>query len=127
MGFLDRLRASQNTQNEDWSILSDVKQLDQIDKLSHEKDVVLFKHSTTCGISAGAKNRIETDWSAITPGTSFYYLDLLSYRPISKAIAERYGVRHESPQILIIRKGQAIYHSSHHSINISAINGAMAS
>ncbi len=126
MGFLDRLRASQSTQQEGWDILSDVSQLKKIDELSKEKPVILFKHSTTCGISASAKHRIEMDWSDLEGDFAFYYLDLLRLRPISKAIADRYGVRHESPQVLVIKNGKATYHTSHHGIQISSINKAIS-
>jgi len=125
MGFLDRLKASQSSKNTAWKMLADHAQLDAIDNLSKEKPVVLFKHSTTCGISASAKNRLEIDWDSLSGDFEFYYLDLLSYRPISNAISKRYDIRHESPQILVIKDGVATYHSSHHGIQVGAIQQAL--
>jgi len=125
MGFLDRLKASQASQIDAWTALTELKQLDLIDATSQEKTVIIFKHSTTCGISASAKRRLEFDWSAIEGEFDFYYLDLLNYRQISSAIADRYGVRHESPQILVIKKGKATYDSSHHAIQATAISSAV--
>ncbi len=126
MGFLDRLRASQSAGMSDWKMLDSIKQLDEIDALSKEKTVVIFKHSTTCGISAGAKNRLESDWPKLEGDIAFYYLDLLSYRPISNEIASRYGVRHESPQIIVINNGNAVHDSSHHRISVGDLNSAIA-
>ncbi len=126
MGFLERLQASQDARVGNWIMLAEMDQLDEIDNISMSRPVVLFKHSTSCGISAGAKYRLESDWDQIPEDVSFYFLDLLRYRPISNAIAERYLVRHESPQILVIREGKAIYSASHHRVNISSLIGAIS-
>jgi len=121
MGFLDRLKASQATGIENWKTLDDIAQLDQISKDSKSKTVVLFKHSVTCGISAGAKHRLESQWDLINADIDFYYLDLLSYRSISNAIADRWGVRHQSPQIIVIKDDKAIHDTSHGSISAGAL------
>ncbi|MEL6124546.1 MAG: bacillithiol system redox-active protein YtxJ [Bacteroidota bacterium] len=126
MGFLDRLRASQSNTITNWKNLTSTSQLEEIDELSKAQPVIIFKHSTTCGISAGAKNRLESGWEAIPEDATLYYLDLLSYRAVSNAIADRYGVRHESPQIIVIRDGKASYNVSHHAIQPQAIAGALA-
>lgn len=119
MGFLDRLKASQATGVESWKTLEDISQLDQIAEDSKNKTVVLFKHSVTCGISAGAKNRLESRWDLVKTDIDFYYLDLLSHRDISNAIADRWGVRHQSPQIVVIKGNKAVYDTSHGSISAS--------
>lgn len=126
MGFLDRLKKSQNSAMSQWKTLTSLEQLNDIDKDSKGKPVVLFKHSTTCGISAGAKHRIEIDWTKLEGEVmDFYYLDLLNYRPISNAIAERYNVRHESPQIIVVKNGKATFNTSHHRINADAVKSAL--
>jgi bacillithiol system protein YtxJ len=51
----------------------------------------------------------------------FYFLDLISYRPISNDIAERFHVHHESPQIIIIKNGEAIFDESHLAIQMDEI------
>jgi bacillithiol system protein YtxJ len=50
-----------------------------------------------------------------------YYLDLLNHRDISNAIAERFGVFHQSPQIIVIKDGKAIFDTSHESIDARKI------
>lgn len=102
-----------------WNTLTDEKQLDAIKEESKQHPVVIFKHSTRCAISSMAKNRLERDEQS--PGISFYYLDLLSYRPISNKIAEEFQVQHESPQILLIKGGQCVYDESQNGINMSDI------
>ncbi len=51
----------------------------------------------------------------------FYYLDLLNYRTISNAIAEKFSVYHESPQILLIKNGECTYDESHGGIRMEEI------
>lgn len=87
---------------------------------SHEHPVVVFKHSTRCSISRMALRQFESDWNLdgkITP----YFLDLLEYRPISNAITERLGVVHQSPQVIVIKDGQAVYDASHEGIAVAAL------
>lgn len=104
-----------------WIRLTDINQLDEIDALSKEEArmVAIFKHSTRCSISSMALNRVDKG-EANMPA---YFLDLLAYRNISNAIADRYGVEHESPQLLIIQDGRVIFHSSHNMINIAQLQG----
>lgn len=104
-----------------WQKLTSIDQLDEVDESSKEKPVLLFKHSTSCPISAMALNRFERSYKE---NTAFepYYLDLISYRDVSNEIANRYGVRHESPQVLLIKGAKAIYNTSHTAITFEEAN-----
>ena len=97
-----------------WIALTDIAQLDRVVEDSTTKPVLLFKHSTRCSISDMAKARL--DRSNLSDTMDAYYLDLITYRPLSQAIAERFAVHHESPQILLIRNGECILDASHNSI-----------
>ncbi len=97
-----------------WSKLEKIDVLEQIKTESIEKPILIFKHSTTCSISATALNRLERKWNpAKLPKLVPYYLDLLRYRDISNQIAHVFGVEHQSPQILLIANGKCVYHTSH--------------
>lgn len=98
-----------------WITLSSPGQLQQIKDA--EGYSVIFKHSSRCPVSMMAKKRFEFDWDAIPEGTSVYFLDLISYRELSTAIAEQFRVYHESPQVLLIKKGECIYETSHSEIS----------
>jgi bacillithiol system protein YtxJ len=91
--------------------------LDKLEQLSHiansEGYSVIFKHSTRCSVSMMAKKRFEQEWDSIPEGTPVYFLDLISFRDISNKIAEQFNVHHESPQMLLIKKGECIYETSH--------------
>ena len=127
MNFLDRIKSTlQSEMVDSWKIITNTSQLDEAEAISYEKPVILFKHSVSCGISAAAKYRLEQNWSDLEADVEFYYLDLLAYRPISNEIASRYKVIHQSPQVIILKGGVAVYDNSHHMISIAALNTAIA-
>lgn len=110
---------------EDWQVLGEISQLEEIKKRSFEKPVVIFKHSVSCGISAMAKHKLESQWDFDQDSIDFFYLDLLALRPISNKIAEMFGVIHQSPQLIVIRNGEAVYNTSHHMVSVDAIKQAL--
>ena len=125
MSLLDRFKSEKNAGPfKNWKNLTQLSQLDQIKDDSFQKPIVLFKHSTTCGISAGAKYRLQEPWD-FKEEIDFYYLDLLSFREISNKIAEQFGVTHQSPQIIIIAMGEVTFHTSHHNINFEKLKAAV--
>lgn len=102
-----------------WHPLTKIEQLQEIVDRSAHTPQVIYKHSTRCSISQVVKNRLEKD---IAPdAVDFYFLDLIAYRSVSNAIAEQFSVHHESPQILVIRKGKCVYDDSHMAINMDDI------
>ncbi|UOQ66510.1 bacillithiol system redox-active protein YtxJ [Hymenobacter volaticus] len=109
-----------------WQPLTQAEQLQDIVRESHEKPVLIFKHSTTCSISAAAKGKMERQWAdAGLTDTKLYYLDLLRFRPISAEIAQKFGVRHESPQLLLIKDGECHYNASHMGIRLSDVKSVV--
>jgi len=98
-----------------WQKLENLSQLNEVDSNSSDTTVAIFKHSTRCSISSMALARLEKGWDV--EKIPIYFLDLISYREISNAIADRYGVTHESPQLILVKDGKAIFNSSHMSIN----------
>jgi len=103
-----------------WIPLTTETQLDEIVGQSASKPVVIFKHSTRCSISSTALSRLERAWNATN--TPAYYLDLIAYRPVSGAIAEKFEIEHQSPQILVINKGKCSYSATHWDIAFDEIN-----
>ena len=103
----------------DWITLDKEEQLNGIVQKSFEKPQLIYKHSISCPISSMSKLRLEK--SNAPDSIDFYYLDILTNRPISNRIATDFDVRHESPQILLIKDGKAVYNNSHHHINMDDI------
>lgn len=104
-----------------WTALTKESQLNQIIEKSKSVPCLIFKHSTTCPISSMARHRVEVKWDFENGEVDAYHLDLLSYRNISNAIAEVFGVQHQSPQVLLIQDGMCIFDTSHLDITLEGI------
>ncbi|MEZ4858235.1 MAG: bacillithiol system redox-active protein YtxJ [Flavobacteriaceae bacterium] len=102
-----------------WLRLTQVEQLDEIIERSKTLPVAIFKHSTMCGISRMVLRNFERDHAIEPEKLKLYYLDLLAFREVSNEVGYRFQVIHQSPQLLVIKNGVAVYHASHHSIQAS--------
>ncbi len=105
-----------------WIPLTDEKQLDQIIATSFQTPIAIYKHSTRCSISLMVKRSLESDWKAPDEEIPAYYLDLLSFRSVSNKIAGIFGIRHESPQLILIKDGKAVYHASQSEIDYAEMS-----
>ncbi len=110
-----------------WLPLTAPEQLADLVRESHQHPVLIFKHSTTCSISAAAKSKLERQWpeAKLPADSALYYLDLLNYRPLSGQVAQEFGIAHESPQLLLIEGGVCRYHASHLGIRLSEAGAAL--
>ena len=101
-----------------WNKLEQIEQLVDVDVQSHQAPVIVFKHSTRCSISSAALARLERSWNETEMiEVQAYYLDLIANRTTSNAVADHYEVEHQSPQVLVIKKGDCIYNESHMGID----------
>jgi bacillithiol system protein YtxJ len=107
--------------HERWKKLESLSQLDEAIEHSHASTQIIFKHSTRCIISKMVLQQFEESLDAIPEQATLLFLDLLNHRDISNAIAMQLSVHHESPQIFVIKNGQAVFHESHHSIDATTI------
>jgi len=100
--------------------LTTVEQWDEALRRSGEKPVLVFKHSTQCPISAGAREAlqryVDDAGRAGTAPCEFAVVHVIENRPVSNAIAEATGVKHESPQAILLRDGKPVWHASHWTI-----------
>jgi bacillithiol system protein YtxJ len=103
--------------------LTSHNQLAEIDRLSADRYVYVMKHSSRCGISFAALEHYE-QFAEYGHDIHIYLLDLITYRDVSNAIADRYGVPHSSPQVLVIRDGKSVRHATHYSIDVHWLNTA---
>ena len=108
-----------------WIALKSRDQLDTLMAESKNQPVLIFKHSTSCSISQTALNRLERNWkeeemTSVKP----YYLDLLSHRDISRGVAALFDVEHQSPQVIVLKDGEAVFHRSHFDIDFVSVKTA---
>ena len=96
-----------------WKSLTIREQLETIGENSYSRPQLVYKHSTTCGISSMVFRLLETSEALQDGKADLYFLDLHAHRDISNLIAENYGVRHQSPQVLVIRNGKVVATASH--------------
>jgi bacillithiol system protein YtxJ len=108
-----------------WVKLTTIEQLDELIDRSAAIPVLLFKHSTTCGISSMVLNRFESGWNADPSACVCVYVDLKAYRSVSNAIAEKTGIRHESPQAILLKNRTAVYDASHGMIDAATIKSLL--
>ncbi|MCB9231854.1 MAG: bacillithiol system redox-active protein YtxJ [Bacteroidia bacterium] len=104
-----------------WKALTTAGDLDHLRKESFLRPQLIFKHSTRCGISHGALDRLESSVARLGEISDLYYLDLLSFRGLSNQIAEDFGIPHASPQILIIQEGKSTLNLTHYGIQVDSI------
>jgi bacillithiol system protein YtxJ len=107
--------------NSHWKVLDHVDLLSDIAKQSQHRPQVLFKHSTRCSISTMAMNRLLRLDDAFYNNADFYYLDLIAHRDVSASIAEQFHVHHESPQVIVLKQGDATYDASHMEITVAEL------
>jgi bacillithiol system protein YtxJ len=117
--FKENVNSSKEEVNETakFYTLDKMEQFDEIDEISQTKPVVLFKHSTRCSISRMALKQFDAEINYPEEKIDWYLLDLLNHRDLSNEIANRYNVVHQSPQIVVIRNGKAVFNESHDSIS----------
>lgn len=105
-----------------WNNLQSLEQLEEIDQLSESQPVIIFKHSTRCSISAASLDRLERKWDDEEMQNCLpFFLDLIRHREVSNAIAKKYSMPHQSPQVLVIRQGKCTFEASHFGINYQEV------
>ena len=103
-----------------------VNDLDKALSDSHARPVVLFKHSYTCGISAEALDELRAHIDeARANGVHYAMVTVQTHRDLSNAIAQRLGIRHETPQAILIRQGRAVWTASHFRVNAAELQKAL--
>lgn len=91
------------------------EQVDELFELSFSEPVIFYKHSSSCGISGGV-------FQIISDVDAQINMVVVQNAPdLSDTIAERTGVRHESPQTIVVKKGKAVYHASHYDVTVADI------
>ena len=115
-GIFESNKESNNREKFNWIPLVESGELKEIVEISNEKLVVIFKHSTRCGISSGVLSRFEKATDSNLESVAFYFLDLIKYRNISNQIAKEFNVYHQSPQAIFLKNGVVVQHESHYDI-----------
>ena len=101
-------------------MLESLHEIEGFDRLLEEPLAIVFKHSSTCGISARAHREVEAFLSK-HPGRRIHMVEVVGARTLSDYIESKTGIRHESPQLLVLRDGEVVWHGSHSRVTAGAI------
>jgi bacillithiol system protein YtxJ len=111
----------------EYRLLTSADEVAPLFEESSKSPVLFFKHSLTCPISGAAFREYEEFLAARPEGEAVYTLvELQNARPVSAAITETSGVRHESPQAILVHSGEVVWHASHWKIRRDALENALA-
>ncbi|PZR19890.1 MAG: bacillithiol system redox-active protein YtxJ [Flavobacterium psychrophilum] len=100
----------------EWNDLISLEQLEEVTKESYTVPIVIFKHSTRCDQSRALLKNFERRYDSADAIPKPYFLDLIAHRDVSDAIALRFGIKHESPQVIFVKDGVVLKHVSHREI-----------
>ena len=101
--------------------VTDTKSFEELAHRSKERPVVIFKHSLTCPISSGAYDEMAEFEGEVA------LVEVQRARDLSREIAQRLGVAHESPQVIVLCNGQVVWNASHFNITADAVAKAVRS
>lgn len=93
--------------------LSHVDELEAAIQESSERPVLLFKHSRTCGVSCEALDELRAHVESAPGCFTYKLITVQSHRDLSNRAATRLGVRHETPQAILLRNGRPVWSASH--------------
>jgi bacillithiol system protein YtxJ len=106
--------------------LRDADHLDELLADSHALPVLLFKHSQSCGTSFEALDELLAYRAERADSLRYAMVTVQQDRELSNAIAKRFNVRHETPQVILVREGQVVWTASHFRINSRSLDQALA-
>lgn len=107
------------TAENEFQTIANRDELDSLFVRSHDGPVLLFKHSNACPISSAAYQQM----SRVKRYVGLVVVQ--QNRDVSREVESRTGVRHESPQALIIRDGAAVWTASHFGVTTDAVERAL--
>jgi len=114
------------TQLPHFTQISDLAMLDAAIAESLERPVLIFKHSRTCGTSFEALDELRAFVERSGSAATYKMITVQSHRHLSDEVAARLGVRHETPQAILLRGGRPVWRASHFRITADELNRALA-
>lgn len=100
-----------------WNPLKTSENIEDVLLESANKTQVVLKHSNRCAVSFFARNSLSIPEVLDSEDFDLHIIDVIKDRQLSMGFAERVQVRHESPQLFVIRDGEVQWHGSHHSVS----------
>ena len=105
--------------------LHGLEELDRALAASGDRPLLLFKHSFTCGVSTEALDALVAHLNEPPTGATYAIVTVQTHREVSNAVARQLGIRHETPQALLIRDGRVVWSASHFRVTGIAMEDAI--
>ena len=105
--------------------LEELGELDRLLAASDTRPLLLFKHSYTCGISAEALDELVAHLSERAGNVQYAMVTVQTHRDVSNAVTKKLGVRHETPQALLVQDGRVVWSASHFRVTADAVENAI--
>lgn len=124
--------------------LTPLQHIDELHRLiaeSESRPVLLFKHSHTCGVSMealdelvshlngrcsdAANSRAANSKALKEQPPQYAMVTVQTHRAVSNAIAQKLGIRHETPQALLVKSGRVVWSASHFRVTAAAVDDAL--
>jgi bacillithiol system protein YtxJ len=105
--------------------LGGLDELDRVLAASSDRPLLLFKYSATCGTSAEALDELVAHLNESPADATYAIVTVQTHRDVSNAVASKLGVRHETPQALLIRDGRVVWSASHFRVTAAALEKAL--
>lgn len=93
--------------------------------MNQHEPLLVLKHSNSCPVSFTAKRQYD-DFLAAHPDVATRLVVVQQDRALSQALETVSGIRHESPQALLLHAGRVLWHGSHGNITVSRLQHAFA-
>jgi bacillithiol system protein YtxJ len=112
------------------SLLTPLSHIDELEAAiaeSCERPVFLFKHSRSCGVSCEALDELHAHVERAGGQAGYKLITVQSHRRLSEEAATRLGIRHETPQAILLREGRPVWSASHFRITKGQLDGVLKS
>lgn len=104
--------------------MNPVKDERELERAFGEPWALVFKHSTRCPVSASAHREV-AQFRRRHPEAPVYVVHVVEQRPLSSGVAARTGVRHESPQAIVLSGGKVLWTDSHEGVSAEALEALL--
>lgn len=110
---VEKLKRNKVQKFSNWNPVSGKENLNSILKKSEDKPQVIYKHSNRCSISYLSKEDLEENMDVLSNHVDLHFVDVIEQRDLSNDVAENFNVRHESPQVILLKDGHVLWNGSH--------------
>ncbi|HBQ59362.1 MAG TPA: bacillithiol system redox-active protein YtxJ [Balneolaceae bacterium] len=104
-----------------WNTITGIEDFHSILEKSENKPQLIYKHSPSCGVSFMAKQELDSSLEELSKRADLYIIDVIQDRPVSNVVAKELGIRHESPQVILLVEKKVNWDGSHWQVKVEEL------